>query len=361
MGTVAARANHGANPLTWSIASGNTGGVFAINPATGAITVANSAALDYEAFSSRWDDPADIELFVSIADAANPELNESIRTVVTVTNVNEAPVMAAGNFDVYEYAAVGTLVGTVTANDADRFDYLTFSILDGDPGGLFTIDPYTGAIRVATAMHVSQDKPFDLTIRAVDQGAPALSTTVTCTVHVINVSGNAATVIVSCDNGYELYVNGSLVGNGGNWNQAGQYPGVALVAGKNVIAIKGTDAGGIAALLAEIADAGQRFVTGTAWKVSTSPPSNWKDIAYDDSGWAAATDYGAYGISPWYTGVSGMPGDTSARWIWSSNSDADDMAYFRYTITVEPELANDPPVIAQGDNVHNGMQPCRSA
>ena len=112
--------------------------------------------------------------------------------------------MAAGNFNVYEYAAVGALVGTVAASDPDRFDYLTFSILDGDPGGLFTIDPYTGAIRVATAMNISQDKTFDLTVRAVDQGAPALSTTVTCTVHVINVSGKPppssfpATTATSC-------------------------------------------------------------------------------------------------------------------------------------------------------------------
>ncbi|MCX6879803.1 MAG: Ig-like domain-containing protein [Verrucomicrobia bacterium] len=349
VGTVTARNNHGGARLTWSLASGNTGGAFAINPATGTITVANSAALDYEAFSSRWDDPADIELFVSITDAANPALDESIRTVVTLTNVNEAPVMTGGHFEVPEYAAVGSLVGTVNASEADRFDFLTFSILSGDPGGLFTIDPYSGAIRIATAMHMSEDKQFDLTIRAVDQGLPALSTTVTCTVHVINVSGQAATIIVSCDNGYELYANGGLVGSGSNWNQAGQHQGVALATGKNVIAIKGTDAGGIAGLLAEIVNAGQRLVTGTGWKVSTGPPSNWKDLSYDDSGWASATDYGAYGISPWYTNVSGMPGDTAAHWIWSSNNDADNAVYFRYSLAVEPESANDPPVIAQGD------------
>ena len=36
------------DPITYSITGGNTGGAFAINAATGAITVANSGALDFE-------------------------------------------------------------------------------------------------------------------------------------------------------------------------------------------------------------------------------------------------------------------------------------------------------------------------
>ena len=37
-----------AQAITYSITAGNTGGAFAINAATGAITVANSGALDFE-------------------------------------------------------------------------------------------------------------------------------------------------------------------------------------------------------------------------------------------------------------------------------------------------------------------------
>jgi hypothetical protein len=36
------------NTLSCSITAGNTSGAFAINASTGALTVANSAALDYE-------------------------------------------------------------------------------------------------------------------------------------------------------------------------------------------------------------------------------------------------------------------------------------------------------------------------
>ena len=68
--------------------------------------------------------------------------------------------------------------------------------------------------------------------------------------------------------------------------------------GKNVVAIQGTDAGGIAGLLAEIRVAGQRMGSNATWKVKMTAPPNWTDVNFDDSGWANATDYGPYVNSP---------------------------------------------------------------
>ena len=184
IGTVAARASHGTSVLIWAIASGNTNGAFAINSATGAITVANSAALNYEALSTRWDDPADFEHFVTITDSLNSALNESIRTVVSVTDVNEAPVITGGTVTMLE-SNIGTYVAAVSVSDPDRFDYPTMSIVSGDPGGVFAIDPATGIIRTATATHISQNTDYVLTVRAVDQGSPAISSTAIYTIHLI--------------------------------------------------------------------------------------------------------------------------------------------------------------------------------
>jgi hypothetical protein len=36
-------------------------------------------------------------------------------------------------------------------------------------------------------------------------------------------------------------------------------------------------------------------------------------------------------VAPWYTNVSGCPSDTPARWIWSSNNDADNTVYVRFS------------------------------
>ncbi|QJE94263.1 LamG-like jellyroll fold domain-containing protein [Luteolibacter luteus] len=84
VGTVTPDKNHGANPLAFSIVPGNSGSSFAINPVTGAITVANPTRLDFSLLSSGWDDPAVMELLVQVTDAAQPALNETIRVVVTV-------------------------------------------------------------------------------------------------------------------------------------------------------------------------------------------------------------------------------------------------------------------------------------
>jgi len=38
-------------------------------------------------------------------------------------------------------------------------------------------------------------------------------------------------------------------------------------------------------------------------------------------------------VSPWRFNVVGMPHDTAGRWIWSSNSNLDDLVFIRVTFT----------------------------
>jgi hypothetical protein len=140
--------------------------------------------------------------------------------------------------------------------------------------------------------------------------------------------GSCALTIVTCDNSYKMYFNDFYIGSGEDWTKSQTYH-LTAQQGKNVLAIKGIDADGIAALLAEMQIAGQRLGSNMSWKVSLTEQPNWTDVNFDDSGWENATDYGPYGIAPWGTSVIGMPLDTPARWIWSSNNDAHNMVYFR--------------------------------
>src|SRR2546428_11622018 len=71
--------------LPFAITGGNTGGAFAINGSTGAITVANSAALNFETTPS-------FSLTISATDAGTPVLSGSNTIRINLTNVNEAPV-----------------------------------------------------------------------------------------------------------------------------------------------------------------------------------------------------------------------------------------------------------------------------
>lgn len=155
--------------LTYSITGGNTGGAFAINPATGAITVVAPAALNFEVITS-------VSLVVTVTDNGNPALSATAVATINLTNVNEAPVVTAATFSLAENSPNGTAVGTVSASDPDAGQTRTFSIVSGNTNGAFAINASTGAITVANvaALDFETTPVFNLTIRATDNGSPAL-------------------------------------------------------------------------------------------------------------------------------------------------------------------------------------------
>lgn len=140
-------------------------------------------------------------------------------------------------------------------------------------------------------------------------------------------------IIITADNGYSVYQNGTLLGSGSNWNGTKRYP-LAFVAGENVIAVRGSNtAGSPGGLLASVMHNDSCIaLTNSTWKVSTSAPVNWNKVGFNDSAWANATDYGAYGVSPWNYGISGMTTETIPHWIWSKSMN-DTNPYFRLTFS----------------------------
>lgn len=184
VGAVTPRNNHGSSALNYSISGGNNGAAFAVNSSTGAITVIDRTKLNYETLSTRWDVPAVIPLFVTITDAANPALNETIRVLVSVTNENESPTISGGGSStMLARTPVGTNLLAVSASDPDQLDYPTFTLVGGNSGGVFAIDAL-GRISVASIVNPATTTVYNLTVRASDQGAPPLraDTTVSITV-----------------------------------------------------------------------------------------------------------------------------------------------------------------------------------
>ena len=100
---MAPREDHGTATLNWSIVSGDPLGLFAINPADGDITVANSSLLDLEALSAGWTDPAVFDLTVTIHDSEDSGRDETIRVLVTVRDVNESPSLAGQSLTMLEH------------------------------------------------------------------------------------------------------------------------------------------------------------------------------------------------------------------------------------------------------------------
>jgi regulation of enolase protein 1 (concanavalin A-like superfamily) len=181
VGTVAPRVNHGNNELTYSLANGT--GAFAIDD-TGALTVADSAQIDFEQVSRQWDDLPTFALTVNIVDTVNGSLNESIRVIVTLTDVNEPPTALAATGTVLEHSKLGLQIVHVSADDPDALDFPSFQITAGNGAGLFAIDQL-GNITLAAALDLAADADYNLTVSVRDQGAPALSVDVSVAIQAI--------------------------------------------------------------------------------------------------------------------------------------------------------------------------------
>ena len=104
----------------------------------------------------------------------------TVPVTVTVTNANDPPTVTAATFLVAENSATGTRIGTVSANDVDVGDILTFSITAGNSQDIFQIDPSSGELQVKQALLNFEEKgQHVLTVTATDDGVPARSGTAT--------------------------------------------------------------------------------------------------------------------------------------------------------------------------------------
>ncbi|NLF31162.1 MAG: hypothetical protein GX591_09785, partial [Planctomycetes bacterium] len=140
LGTLAATDVDAGDSLTYTIVSGNDGGMFALDSVTGEITLADAAGIDFETTTSYTFD-------VQVEDAAGATADATV--TVNVANVNEAPTATGATVYLPISAEAGEAVATVEASDVDAADSLTYAITDGDAAGVFAIDGATGAITVA--------------------------------------------------------------------------------------------------------------------------------------------------------------------------------------------------------------------
>ncbi|MFB5676324.1 discoidin domain-containing protein [Paenibacillus terreus] len=148
-----------------------------------------------------------------------------------------------------------------------------------------------------------------------------------------------ATITLTADNEYTLYHNGTLVGSGNQWTQANTFK-LDLQQGKNVIAVKATNLEMQAGLLADLVYQEESIVSDFNWKTTATHTAGWEQTNFDDTSWQHATDFGMYGMSPWNKSVTGMPDNTSARWIWigdTYNNPSVKEAYFRMEFTVSDD------------------------
>ncbi len=157
--------------LSYSLVGGNTNNTFAINATTGQLTVANSAALNYEVTPT-------YALVVQVSDTGTPPRSTTASVTITVTNVNELAATITSQTNV---ACNGGATGgaTVTASGENApFSYAwrnlttnttlaqSSSSLTGLSAGTYsvTVTATSSGFTASTGFTISQPSALSLTI-----------------------------------------------------------------------------------------------------------------------------------------------------------------------------------------------------
>jgi hypothetical protein len=116
----------------WTITGGNTDGIFAIDSATGEITVADAANLNFEATNV-------YVLTLTVSDGVNT--SDPATVVIGITNVNETPSAANDVFQVEQFQSLNMSAPGLLANDGDvDGDSLMAVLVAGPTHGSLTVN-----------------------------------------------------------------------------------------------------------------------------------------------------------------------------------------------------------------------------
>uniref|UniRef100_A0A672LHY1 Protocadherin Fat 1-like n=1 Tax=Sinocyclocheilus grahami TaxID=75366 RepID=A0A672LHY1_SINGR len=172
--------------ITYAIINGNERGAFRVDPHTGGVFVIEP--LDYETAHEYY-------LTVEATDGGTPSLSDMATVNINLTDVNDnSPVFSQDIYSavVSEDAELGKIVLAVMADDADgpSSNQVRFSIIDGNQGSPFTIDPIRGEVKVARQLDREKTSGYTLTVLASDNGSPARSSSATVNIDVSDINDN---------------------------------------------------------------------------------------------------------------------------------------------------------------------------
>lgn len=172
--------------ITYSIISGNEHGMFSVDSHTGDIFVIEP--LDYEVSHEYY-------ITVEAADGGSPPLSDMATVNINLTDVNDnAPIFSQSIYTavVSEDAELGKTVLAVMAQDADgpTYNHVRYSIIDGNQGTPFTIDPMRGELKVAHQLDREWISGYSLTVLATDNGVPPLSSSTIINIDILDINDN---------------------------------------------------------------------------------------------------------------------------------------------------------------------------
>ncbi|VEN50001.1 unnamed protein product, partial [Callosobruchus maculatus] len=172
--------------IRYAIAGGNTGESLRVDRTTGEVHV-TSVGLDYEK-SPQY------EVWIAAQDSDSPPLRSVLQLFINVTDENDNPPILSSqvyNASVMEEEPPPLVVLKVSATDDDSGENARFTYkLLKDYDGTFEINSETGEIYTTARLDREDISNYELTVAAVDEGVPQLSSTATVTVTVLDKNDN---------------------------------------------------------------------------------------------------------------------------------------------------------------------------
>ena len=165
-----------AGQVLWTIVSGNTGGAFAIDANTGEVRVSDASKVDYEASKT-------FNLTIRATDRGTPAKSGDGNLIITLLDVNEAPVLIAQGLFIKENSETGALLGTVNAIDPDANESLQWQIIEGTGAPLFQIAADAKiTLSAGASLDFEQTTQYELVVKVTDSGILSDTRTYTVTV-----------------------------------------------------------------------------------------------------------------------------------------------------------------------------------
>lgn len=123
----------------------------------------------------------------------------------------------------------------------------------------------------------------------------------------LSAAAKSARIYTTCDNGATVWINGKQLGTIPDWYFPIQKSDLAfwLKPGSNHIAVRATNAGGVAAFVLKLEvnttdGKTHHILSDVDWKLSTKTAKGWEQPPFNDKGWTAKLkSLGKLGVSPW--------------------------------------------------------------
>ncbi len=205
LGTLAASDPDMGETFNWSIQPGGDENVFSIVVGTGQLTL-DDGLLDFESKSS-------YSVNVRVTDSAGNTYDETLTVTINDLNDNPPDVDPSQSFDISEFAANGSSLGTVTAADADTSTtFSNWTITSGNGQGIFEIDSNTGELTVFNNTNLNFETTAGYTLGITVSDGTNTSVAQTIEINVVDENDAPSDITLDSSNVNEN-ADGAVIGN----------------------------------------------------------------------------------------------------------------------------------------------------